>query len=904
MAKGSIIGLAAHVDAGKTTLSESLLYLSGAVRRQGRVDHGDAFLDTEQMEKERGITIFSKQALLTWKKKEITLMDTPGHTDFSGETERVLSVLDGCVLVISAIDGVQSHTRTLWKLLAQFEIPVFLFVNKMDRFQGDREALLCSLQTQLADSIVEFSNLDYEKIALCDEVALDYFLKDGKVPEYRIQQLIRSRRLFPCFFGAALKNEGVDALLEAIAAFDPAKEYPTAFGARVYKVARDPQGARLTFLKVTGGELKVRDLISLKDENDDLLWAEKAAELRRYSGARYTSVQSAEAGSLCCVVGLSKTAPGDGLGTESMGREAIIQPCYSCRLVIGDHTDIHHALDYLRTLEEEEPLMRVEYIEQKREIHIQSMGDVYLEVLKRQCRDRFGMDIDFADESVLYRETIAAPVEGVGHYEPLRHYAEVHLLLSPGKRGSGLQFDSAVPLDDLALNWQRLILTHLKEKVHVGVLTGSPITDMKITLVAGRAHLKHTEGGDFRQATYRAIRQGLMKAQSVLLEPYLNVELTVPQESLGRTMNDLTAMGGEFDAPESAGGDLLTLRALAPASQCASYGKQVSIYTKGRGRMNAEFAAYLPCADAETVIAARGYNPLGDLFNSPDSIFCSHGAGFEVPWDQVDSYAHLPLLKEAKEQLQAEAAAPLPKAPIRAAYQGTAKEDEELMAIFERTYGPVKSRQLFSSVKPAISSAAPVTPGDFSQREILLVDGYNIIFAWDELKALSRESLQAARQQLMDILCNYSGVTGKDVILVFDAYRVPGNAGSVEKYLNIFVVYTKEAQTADAFIEKTTYEAKGAARIRVATSDGPEQAIVLGNNALRVSAREFGREVEGVQGSIADFLEINNRVHATPALETAYKTAWRQKKQTEAGTSIPSKNEGQSDGSVFTKTIK
>ena len=880
VAKGSIIGLAAHVDAGKTTLSESLLFLSGAVRRQGRVDHGDAFLDMEQMEKERGITIFSKQAILTWKKKEITLMDTPGHTDFSGETERVMSVLDACVLVISAIDGVQSHTRTLWKLLRQFEIPVFLFVNKMDRFQGDREALLAGLQKQLSDSIVDFSDLDHEKLALCDEVALDYFLKDGKVPDYRIQQLIRQRRLFPCYFGAALRNEGAEALLDALAAFDPDKTYPAEFGARVYKVARDAQGARLTFLKVTGGVLKVRDLLSVKDDHGEALWAEKAAELRQYSGAKYTPVQQAEAGSLCCAVGLSKTAPGDGLGAEKAGREAIIQPCYSCRLVIRDQTDIHHALDYLRALEEEEPLMRVEYLEQKREIHIQSMGDVYLEVLKRQCKDRFGMDVDFADESVLYRETIAAPAEGVGHYEPLRHYAEVHLLLSPGKRGSGLQFDSAVSLDDLALNWQRLIMTHLREKVHVGVLTGSPITDMKITIVAGKAHLKHTEGGDFRQATYRALRQGLMKARSVLLEPYLSLELTVPQENLGRAMNDLTAMGGEFDAPDSEGGDLLTLHALAPASKCAAYGKQVSIYTKGRGHMNAEFAAYLPCADADAAIAARAYNPQSDLYNSPDSIFCSHGAGFEVPWDQVDGFAHLPLLKEIREQAAKETQAG-PRTPVRAAYQGTAKEDEELMAIFERTYGPVKSRQLFAPVKPAPPAAAPQTPGDFSRREILLVDGYNIIFAWDELKALSRENLQSARQQLMDILCNYSGVTGKDVILVFDAYRVPGGAGSVEKYLNIFVVYTKEAQTADAFIEKTTYEAKGAARIRVATSDGPEQAIVLGNQALRVSAREFGREVESVQGSIADFLEKNNRIHAVPALETAYKQAWRQKKQEE-----------------------
>lgn len=880
-AKGSVIGLAAHVDAGKTTLSESLLFLSGAVRKQGRVDHGDTFLDTDRMEKERGITIFSKQAVLTYQKKEITLMDTPGHTDFSGETERVMGVLDACVLVISAIDGVQSHTRTIWKLLERFDVPVFLFVNKMDRFQGDKNALLVGLQKQLSDNIVDFTGRDDEKIALCDEVALDYYLKEGKVPDYRVQQLIRKRRLFPCYFGSALRNDGVEALLSALAAFDPEKEYPAEFGARVYKVSRDPQEARLTFLKVTGGALKVRDLLSLKDESGETLWAEKAAELRQYSGAKYVPVQQAEAGSLCCVVGLSKTAPGDGLGAEKAGKEAFIQPCYSCRLVIRDQTDIHHALDYLRTLEEEEPLMRVEYVEQKREIHIQSMGDVYLEVLKRQCKDRFGMDVDFADESVLYRETIAAPVEGVGHYEPLRHYAEVHLLLAPGKRGSGMAFSSAVSLDDLAVNWQRLIMTHLREKVHVGVLTGSPITDMKITLVAGKAHLKHTEGGDFRQSTYRAIRQGLMKAESVLLEPYLNLELTLPEENLGRAMTDLTAMGGEFEAPETGADGMLTLRALAPASKCASYGKQVSIYTKGRGHMAAEFAAYLPCADAEAVIKERAYDPRADLYNSPDSIFCSHGAGFEVPWDQVDSYAHLPLLKEVRERAAREAEA-APKAPVRSSYGGTAKEDEELMAIFERTYGPVKSRQLFAPVKPAVSSAAPTAPGVSPQREILLVDGYNIIFAWEELKALSKDSLQAARQQLMDILCNYSGVTGKDVILVFDAYRVPGNPGSVEKYLNIFVCYTKEAQTADAFIEKTTYEAKDLSRIRVATSDEPEQTIVLGNRALRVSAREFEREVEGVQGSIAAFLEKNNRVHGAPALETAYKAAWRQKKQEEA----------------------
>ena len=880
--KGSVIGLAAHVDAGKTTLSEAMLYLSGAVRRQGRVDHGDAFLDTEPMEKERGITIFSKQALLTWQRKPLTLVDTPGHTDFSGETERVMGILDACVLVISGAEGVQPHTRTLWKLLDRFQVPVFLFVNKMDRAASAPEEILARLAGELSENIVDFTHRDDEKIALCDEVALDFLLKEGAVPDYRVGQLIRTRRLFPCFFGSALRLEGVEALLNALAAFDPEKKYPPEFGARVYKVARDAQGARLTFMKITGGELKTRDLLSLKDASGETLWAEKAAEIRLYSGAKYTPAPSAPAGSLCCVVGLSKAAPGDGLGAEDSRKDVMIQPCYSCKLVILNHVDIHHALDYLRALEEEEPLMRVEYVEQKREIHIQSMGEVYLEVLKRQCKDRFGLEIDFAEESVLYRETILAPAEGVGHYEPLRHYAEVHLLLTPGKRGSGLSFGSAVPLDDLALNWQRLILTHLREKVHIGVLTGSPITDMKITLIAGKAHLKHTEGGDFRQATYRALRQGLMKAPCQLLEPYLNLELVVPEENLGRVMTDVSAMGGEFDAPEDAGEGLRRLRALAPASRCASYGRQVAVFTKGRGQFSAEFAAYLPCANQEEVIAQRAYRPEGDLANSPDSIFCDHGAGFEVPWNQVDAYAHLPLLREIREMRAAEAAPP-PRAPARTEYRGTAKEDEELMAIFERTYGPVKSRQLFAPVKAASAAQAAVPLAPQEQREILLVDGYNIIFAWEELKALSRDSLETARKQLLDILCNYSGITGKDVIVVFDAYRVQGNAGSVEKYANIFVVYTKEAQTADAYIEKTTYQARDASvRIRVATSDGPEQAIALGNQALRVSAREFFREVEQAQGSIAAFLEKNHGVMGAPTLESAYKQAWRQKKQESA----------------------
>ena len=874
--KERVVGLMAHVDAGKTTLSEAMLFLSGAVRKAGRVDHGDAFLDTEAMEKERGITIFSKQARFTWNKTPITLLDTPGHTDFSGETERVLGVLDACVLLVSALDGVQGHTRTLWKLLEDAGVPVFLFVNKMDAFQSGREELLRQISAALGDQLVDMGAPDaMERIAMLDETCLDCYLKEGRIPDFRVQQLIRRRRLVPCYFGSALRMEGVRELMDALALFEPGTAYPDAFAARVFKVARDRQGARLTFLRVTGGALHVRDTLSLRDENGEILWAEKAAELRQYSGARYAPVPAAQAGEICCVVGLSKTSPGDGLGAETARRTQKTQPCYACRVLILDGTDIHKALDYLRALEEEEPLLQVEYLEAKREIRVHSMGDVYLEVLKRQCRDRFGMAVDFADQGVLYRETIETAAEGVGHYEPLRHYAEVHLMLSPGARGSGVTVASDLSTDDLALNWQRLILTHIREKPHLGVLTGAPITDVRITLVNGRAHLKHTEGGDFRQATYRAIRQGLMKAKSLLLEPYLNLEFTLPEECLGRAMSDLTQMGGEFDAPEGAGSGLMRLCARAPAARCAAYGREVSVYTKGRGRMTAAFYAYLPCRDAERVIAEKGYDPRADLENTPDSVFCAHGAGFTVPWDQVESHMHLPLQKDIQARRQAEAgAAPRPADPVK--YRGTAQEDAELLRIFERTYGPVKARQLVSP--PRETAAAPSAgPAEAPQREILLVDGYNVIFAWEELKAAARESLEQARTQLMDILCNFGGVTGKDIILVFDAYQVPGGAGSVEKYANIFVVYTQEAQTADAYIEKTTYQAKGCPRIRVATSDGPEQMIALGNQALRVSAREFRREVIAAQGSIREFLEKNNRLHDTPALERAYKEAWRQK---------------------------
>ena len=875
MADHLVVGLAAHVDAGKTTLSEAMLFLSGALRQQGRVDHGNAFLDTEQMEKERGITIFSKEARLTWKKTRITLVDTPGHTDFAGETERALGIMDAAVLVVSGPEGIQPHTRTLWKLLEKTGTPVVIFVNKMDRCDTDRETLVRSLAA-LSDRIVDFSENPDEKIALCDETSLDIFLRDGEITESRKRKLTAERKLFPCFFGAALQNEGVEALLDFLSGFAAGRKAPREFGARVYKIARDPQGNRLTFLRVTGGELKARD--SLSGGSGERAWTEKAAEIRLYSGSRYTAVPRAEAGELCCVTGLSKAMPGDGLGTENSGRGQTQRPCYTCRVVPGNGADPHRVLDCLKQLEEEEPLLQVEYVEARREIRVHSMGDVQLEVLQRQMKDRFGVDITFGDTSVLYRETIANTVEGAGHYEPLRHYAEVHLLLEPLPAGSGLVFDTDVSTDDLALNWQRLILTHLGEKVHRGVLTGSPITDMRITLVNGRAHLKHTEGGDFRQATYRALRQGLMKAESVLLEPFLALEITAPAESVGRIMNDLSLMGGKPELPEDSGEGCSRIRAVVPASACRNYGRELSAQTKGRGRMSASYHAYLPCADPEKVIAERGYDPLRDVFNSPDSVFCSHGAGVAVPWDEADRYMHLPMREEAPRGTE-----PRTAGARAARYTGTREEEETLRAIFDKTYGPAKSRQLLAPVRK--ESAAQDEPEEtrepLPEREILLVDGYNVIFAWDEWKTMRQDQFDAARTQLTDLMCDYAGMTGKEVLLVFDAYKVRGNPGSVEKVRNIYVAYTREAQTADAYIEKTTLLARGKARIRVVTSDRPEQLIALGNEAMRTSAREFRAEVTRVQGSIADYLARNYRPGSERSFERLYKDAWKKQHKQE-----------------------
>ena len=886
MAKGPVIGLCAHVDAGKTTLSESMLFLSGAVRRQGRVDHGDAFLDTDPMEKDRGITIFSREARLTWNHTDLTFLDTPGHTDFSGETERALSVLDAAVLVVSAADGVQPHTRTLWRLLEQRKIPVILFLNKTD-LPHDAEAVSASLRRELSDQVIDFPSPDPEKLALCDETCLDTWLREGEIPFRLIHSLVSARKVFPVFSGSALRNEGVELLLDFLARFDPRPNPPAVFGARVYKVTRDPQGARLAFLRVTGGTLKTRDLLSLKSPEGETLWAEKAAELRLYSGARYTSVQEVSAGQTCCVVGLSKALPGDGLGSDPGRPEQTLRPCYACRLVTPPGTDLHYALNCLETLEEEEPLIQVEFEETRREIRVHSMGDVYLEVLRAQLADRFGLDVSFAESTVLYRETIEAPVEGAGHYEPLRHYAEVHLLISPLPRGSGLVCDSSLSTDDLALNWQRLIVTHLREKVHVGVLTGSPVTDLHITLIAGKAHLKHTEGGDFRQATYRALRQGLMKARNILLEPWMTLDITVPQDCIGRVLSDLSLMGGRFGTPENAGETLCRLSAAVPASACSDYGRQLAVFTKGRGSLSTAFLDWEPCADQDKVVREKAYDPCRDVRNTPDSVFCSHGAGYSVPWNEADALMHLPFLKDPSGR-----ETPAPSAgtaePGRAAarvsgYHGTREEDFALEKIFERTYGPVKARQL--TAVPTAAAQKQQDPGQktAADGEILLIDGYNVLHAWDEWKPFLPDRLEDARDALRELMCEYAGATGRAVILVFDAYAVPGNPGRAEKYKNIYVIYTREAQTADAYIEQSTYYGRDIARIRVVTSDRPEQLIASGNAALRTSAREFHAEVNRVRDGIAAFLARNHAGRPSRTLEAAYKEAWKKEAQKKAG---------------------
>ena len=847
--KHIVLGILAHVDSGKTTLSEAMLYRSGAIRKLGRVDHKDAFLDTDALEKARGITIFSKQALLTAGSTDITLLDTPGHVDFSTETERTLQVLDYAVLVVSGTDGVQSHTETLWRLLRRYHVPTFVFVNKTDLPGKSKEELLAQLNHRLGEGFVDFGMPQADRddaLALCDENLMNRMLEAGQLADAEIIPAIARRHVFPCWFGSALKLDGVEELLGGLDRFTrPAPALDT-FGAKVFKVSQDEQGARLTWLRVTGGELKVK--AQLSGEADGEPWAEKANQLRLYSGTKYTLAETIHPGQVCAVTGLTKARQGEGLGAERDSDLPVLEPVLSYQVLLPEDADVHAALGKLHRLEEEEPQLHVVWNETLGEIHVQLMGEIQLEVLRSLLAERFGLNVEFGPGGILYKETITEPMEGVGHYEPLRHYAEVHVKLEPLPRGSGMQFATDCREEVLDKNWQRLVLTHLEEKQHLGVLIGAPLTDVKITLIAGRAHLKHTEGGDFRQATYRAVRQGLMMAKSQLLEPWYAFRLEVPVESLGRAMTDIQRMEGSFDPPES-GEETAVLTGFAPVASMRSYPMEVVSYTRGRGRLTLTPDGCRPCHNAAQVIEAAGYEPEHDLENPADSVFCAHGAGFVVPWDQVRSHMHV-------DSGWGKAARPEPEAqtvPQRRAmaYHATLEEDAELLKIFERTYGPIK-RDPLAAFRPTQKRERP----DFDAQqweilpEYLLVDGYNIIFAWDELNALAKDSLEAARHKLMDILCNYQGYQKCNLILVFDAYRVPGSPGSIEQYHNIHVVYTKEAETADMFIEHVTHEIGKGRRVRVATSDGMEQIIILGHGALRVSARMFHEEVQNVEKQI------------------------------------------------------
>ena len=856
-----VMGILAHVDAGKTTLSEGMLYLSGTVRKLGRVDHKDAFLDTYSLERDRGITIFSKQAVFSLGNRRINLLDTPGHVDFSAEMERTLQVLDYAVLVISGADGVQGHTETLWKLLKLYEIPTFIFINKMDQPGTDRESLLTELKERLDEGCIVFGkgkNVEsLEEIAMTDEAVLDYFMEHETVRNEDICRLIRERKIFPCYFGSALKLDGVQELLagfeEYMKPFDGKKE----FGARVFKISRDDKGERLTFLKVTGGKLVVKMPINKE---------EKINQIRIYSGAKYEAVNEVEAGGVCAVTGLSSSYIGQGLGVEKGTAAPFLEPVLTYQMILPEGADTTKVLRELKQLEEEEPLLNIVWNPALEEIHVQLMGEVQTEILKTMIAERFHLDVEFGTGKIVYKETIKSPVVGVGHYEPLRHYAEVHLKMEPLEAGSGLVFDTDCSEDVLDRNWQRLILTHLQEREHPGVLTGAPITDMKITIVAGRAHLKHTEGGDFRQATYRAVRQGLKSAESVLLEPWYSFVLEVPSEQVGRAMSDIGQMNGSFEGPEAEDKQgMVRLTGTAPASEMRDYQREVWAYTKGRGRITLTLKGYEPCHNAEEVIEEIGYDSERDVDNPTGSVFCAHGAGFLVKWDEVPEYMHIKedflAEKPGIEQDEVMAVQMGNHCNYSGGYSFSYDDDPELLTIMEREFGSKqKERERYSSYRKQTVSTpvrhTTVIKENEPKKEYLLVDGYNIIFAWEELNELAKASIDAARNKLMDILSNYQGFIGCTLILVFDAYKVKGNQGEVQKYHNIYVVYTKEAETADQYIEKTTHEIGRKYKVTVATSDALEQVIVMGQGAYRISARDFYEEVERTEKQIR---EINER---------------------------------------------
>lgn len=849
------IGLLAHVDAGKTTLSEAMLYTAGSIRKMGRVDNKDAFLDTFALERARGITIFSKQARLVLDENtEVFLLDTPGHVDFSAEMERTLQILDYAILVVSGADGVQGHTETLWKLLTRYEIPTFLFVNKMDQEGTDRKKLMQNLQKYLSGNCLDFTSeqgidgllsdeIFVENAAVCDEAVLERYLETGEMEKEDLVSMISKRKIFPCFFGSALKLNGVEEMMHAVSVLTREPSYPEAFGAKVYKIARDEQGNRLTFLKVTGGCLNVKE---------ELL-EEKVNQIRIYSGAKYETAGQVKAGEVCAVTGLSKTYPGEGIGCESESFLPVLEPVLTYQIRIPQDCDVHKMLQNLKQLEEEEPLLHIVWNERLGEIHAQLMGEVQTEILKSMIAERFGVRVEFGAGNIVYKETIRNTVEGVGHFEPLRHYAEVHLLLEPGEPGSGMHFLSNCSEDVLDKNWQRLILTHLEEKEHLGVLSGSPVTDMQITLVSGRAHQKHTEGGDFRQATYRAVRQGLKKAESVLLEPYYEYRLEVPSEMVGRALSDLQRMNGTFGSPEQIG-EMAVLSGEAPVALMQDYQRKVISYTKGRGRLSCSLSGYKPCSNAEEVLTAIGYDSERDLENPTGSVFCAHGAGFVVPWDQVEDYMHLESVFKPKEEEPEQD--PFDEQAVSAAVQRaryvsslSPEEERELEEMAEASRRKrEQARKKYSYRKTELDTGSNST-GEYKSRkrerrkEYLLVDGYNIIFAWEELRELAKINIDGARGRLMDILSNYQGIWKCTLILVFDAYKVEGFPGEIQQYHNIHVVYTKEAETADQYIEKVAHEIGRKYEVTVATSDGTEQVIIRGQGCHLLSAKELHTEI-------------------------------------------------------------
>lgn len=860
--KKLVVGILAHVDSGKTTLSEALLYKTGIINKLGRVDHGNSFLDTFSLERDRGITIFSKQAVFKYKDTEFTLLDTPGHVDFSAETERTLQVLDYAVLVISGTDGIQSHTHTLWKLLAKYNVPCFIFVNKMDLDGADKNDILAELKTKFSDGCVDFGYNSksefYENIAVCDEMLLNQYYESEKISSSDIISYIKNRKIFPCLFGSALKLNGIDEFIDCLYSYTSIPKYKSEFAGKVYKISED-KGQRLTFLKVTGGCLKVKEILK-SDKNKN---SEKVNQIRIYSGERFSTINEAEAGTVCAVTGITFTQSGDGIGAENNSSLPVLEPVLTYRLNLPDNIDAHTALAKMRILENEDPQLRVVWNERLSEIQIQLMGDIQLEILQTIIKERFGIEATFSKGNIIYKETIANKVEGIGHFEPLRHYAEVHLLMKPAKRNSGLVFKSDCKDEILDRNWQRLILTHLYEKTHIGVLTGSPITDMEITLVSGKAHAKHTEGGDFRQATYRAVRQGLRSADCILLEPIYEFTLEVPTENIGKAMTDIQRMYGSFNPPETIG-EFSVINGTAPVSTMYDYSREVMQYTHGNGRLMCSLKGYKPCHNAEEVISSINYDCDGDIDNTCDSVFCSHGAGYTVKWDEVKSHMHLPSVLSAPKSDYVDNSSKITFSNYKDKGNLFAL-DKELMQIFEQTYGPVKNRAnnqvqshfTFTESTDKKKYKSKKTP-NYDGKEYLLVDGYNVIFSWNGLKNITTDDLDSARNTLVNILCNYQGYKKCEVILVFDAYKVKGNNREVEKVNNINIVYTKEAETADLYIEKVSQELAKKHRVRVVTSDALEQLIILGNGALRVSSREFLTEIEQAEEDIREIIFNNH----------------------------------------------